>query len=199
MLCAPDPLKLTVFGIDVASRWPKVITDDVVPPMFNTEFAALVQVEARLLPLILLVIFTVPLFVIVFPLPINIAGAIVILDDAGIDLSTPSVIVPLPVMLPVPLNVVPAATELVTLEEPNASVPSTFIFPLTVSNAPPLMVKVVPLPMFISPVRVIAEFDDDEPVPTVVRLAITHDEVAENRPVPVVFKFVVVKTWQRHW
>jgi hypothetical protein len=48
--------------------------------------------------------------------------------------------------------------------------------------------------MFIIPVRLKVALDDEEPVPAVVRFVITQEVVAVNRPVPVVFKFVVVNT-----
>ncbi len=112
---------------------------EVVPPIFRTELAAFVHVAFVPPHVISFCIFTVALLVIVVLLAILITGAIVRLVPIGMVLLTPSVIAPLPVILPVPFTIVPAAPELVTLDVPRASVPSVVKFPLTVKPTPPVI------------------------------------------------------------
>ena len=177
-----------MLGTAIASNVPVANKADVVPPMLSTEPAALIHFELVFPPVMLFCIFTVPLFVTVMLFAIFMLGAIVKLVLAGISLFAPSVITPEPVILPVPLTVVPAAFELVTLDAPKANVPSTLMLPFTVNPTPPVIVSVVPEPTLKFPVNANADDEVDAPVPNVITLFTAQAVVAENTPFPVVFK-----------
>lgn len=184
-----------MFGAAEASSVPVASSAEVVPPISKTELAAFVHRALTPPPVMLFCIITVALLVTTMLFKIFTEGAIVRFVPLGMVLFVPSVIIPLPVMLPVPLINAPAAFELFKADVPSASVPLTVRFPLTVNVALPFIRNVAPVPMLITPVKVKTVNADDVPEPEIKTLFKIHEEESVKTPLPVAESVsVTVKT-----